>query len=976
MTVLPPYRRNHCLIKELMRREIDMSRIILLAASGLFLFFSGPSLIAADEYFFLPVSDLDVTGGELPTVSEPQTRGDRGGRSFRANMDRFLQPYAVGDRGEEIYFAPATGTRVWNSRESYNANIARLRIAVRSASGERPSGKLYLPKPDFSGLLILEFLLPAGSGGSLDAKREFLDAKAKHYAAMLRRAAPGSAWFRHQMHETRREGADRAGPATRPTVRESELQRTYGLFSGGRAISENIQIDRELRVLDDSEELTVPVDSIEGITIEAIDWKEATGRQEVAKDPLAAAIPHDQHALFFPSFAALVELIDETRARGTPVLRLMEQRSEDARTMERYEKQLCLPLDDFARLFGPALISSVAMTGSDPYLRTGSDLAVLFETEKASLLKAAITARYTRVLAENRYAKTLSGTTPEGARFVGVTTAGRDVCSYLATLGSTVVVSNSFQQLQRVVATLKGQEESLANLDEYTFFRKRYQLGDRGESAFLIVSDATIRRWCGPRWRILASRRTRAAAAISELQARYFAELEKGNVDTGRLDAARSIPGLHDLCINKRGVYSQQYGTLEFLTPIAELPIEKVSEAEQRAYAAFRSNYQRRWRQFFDPIAARFVVAPDRIDLDVTVMPLIGASDYREFMEITGNAAIPPLAGDRHPESGIHFIMSIDKKSDPMRQAGGWAASMVPGLESGPLDWMGEWVALYADESPFWDDVAASRADGGRDGVERYLEENAWSIPVALHVDVANPLFMAGFLSALRAFVDQTAPGMLLWETQEQGDLRYVKVTPTEAARSSLDDEMMGMAIHYAALPDALIVSLDENVIRRALDRRSAGLHQDGETAPEAPQRVPDAGWLGRSVAVDARRSALDMVEAYFNDDITALLERRSWNNILILNEWRRRFGAADPVALHETFWRTRLVCPGNGTYVWNEQYQTMESTVFGFPGAPRRSASPPGPFHGITAAGFGMTFEQGGLRARVSLERDRDAGE
>ena len=36
-----------------------------------------------------------------------------------------------------------------------------------------------------------------------------------------------------------------------------------------------------------------------------------------------------------------------------------------------------------------------------------------------------------------------------------------------------------------------------------------------------MITDATIRRWCGPEWRIGASRRTRAAAAIAELQARH-----------------------------------------------------------------------------------------------------------------------------------------------------------------------------------------------------------------------------------------------------------------------------------------------------------------------------------------------------------------------------------------------------------------------------------------------------------------------
>jgi hypothetical protein len=43
-------------------------------------------------------------------------------------------------------------------------------------------------------------------------------------------------------------------------------------------------------------------------------------------------------------------------------------------------------------------------------------------------------------------------------------------------------------------------------LPEYKFFRSRSERGE-DETAFLLLSDATIRRWTGPRWRIASSRR-------------------------------------------------------------------------------------------------------------------------------------------------------------------------------------------------------------------------------------------------------------------------------------------------------------------------------------------------------------------------------------------------------------------------------------------------------------------------------------
>jgi len=77
-----------------------------------------------------------------------------------------------------------------------------------------------------------------------------------------------------------------------------------------------------------------------------------------------------------------------------------------------------------------------------------------------------------------------------------------------------------------------------------------------------------------------------------------------------------------------------------------------------------------------------------------------------------------------------------------------------------------------------------------------------------------------------------------------------------------------------------------------------------------------------------------------------------------------------DPVGLHEQYWHTRLVCPGGGQYVWNEQWQTMESTVYGCPAAPKEGPVAAPELQAIKYGNFGVTFEDQGLHARVSLER------
>lgn len=95
------------------------------------------------------------------------------------------------------------------------------------------------------------------------------------------------------------------------------------------------------------------------------------------------------------------------------------------------------------------------------------------------------------------------------------------------------------------------------------------------------------------------------------------------------------------------------------------------------------------------------------------------------------------------------------------------------------------------------------------------------------------------------------------------------------------------------------------------------------------------------------------------------------WSNLPILNEWKRRFPDRDPVEVHRRFWNTELVCPGGGRYVWNEQWRTMESPVFGHPGEPKPPVKFEAPLFPFAKANFGLTFELGGLRSRLELLRE-----
>ena len=294
-------------------------------------------------------------------------------------------------------------------------------------------------------------------------------------------------------------------------ISRSSVADTFDLFSGGQALSEILQLDRALPAAKE-QVATVDVSSLKGITIAEIDWTKLTRKKRAGtRSALCGRDSRPINMRLFPSFAKLVEVEDHLDEQGTRILQLADPRSEDARTSQRYQRQLCLSTSALSRLLGPAVVKSVAITGSDPYFVSGTDVAVLFETAHPAALKALLAAG-SRPAPPRSPRPSRRGQRSRGSPMPASARTDRQVSSYLARIGDVIVVTNSPAQLGQLVKAHAGKLPTIASLPEYRFFRTRYPRGAGDESAFLFLSDATIRRWCSPRWRIGSSRRVRDAA--------------------------------------------------------------------------------------------------------------------------------------------------------------------------------------------------------------------------------------------------------------------------------------------------------------------------------------------------------------------------------------------------------------------------------------------------------------------------------
>lgn len=929
------------------------------------------SLVRAEEsaYYDVRLADLTLTEGKFEIKELPS--------SVSTNwsvMDLLRPRVAIEGEGEAYWSTDNDSGFPWvESLAAWGTVSVRVPGAAREVVG-----RIDYPRRDQAGYSTVRFKISADQAKP-EFRDKFLDAKLFHYQRLAKGNLPGGAWFRHQARSAElelkgktsttggdaRPGFDRFNPG-------GDFDDTFSLVTGNRAVSENLQLDRVLQLTLTDNQGTVKLSEIEGITTAEIDWKPLLAGKSPRLDALGAYIPADQHVVFFPTFDAAMRVADEADRQGSDLLRVAEPQSQDAETLAKYQRQLGLQTTALGRMLGPQVIKSLALTGGDPYFRIGTDVALLFEAVDLAALRTALVGQIVLNTGKQRNVERGSGELL-GVNYESWLTADRAVSSYLASYGNVVAVTNSLAQLRRLVETLQQKTPAVASLDEYKFFRDRYPTGDAAETAFVFLSDATIRRWCSPRWRIADSRRVRDLAVLAELQAANVPKLATGKFEPGPIytDLRLSVPG--EFRLTSDGVTCDGVGSLTFLTPIGEQPLETVTKVEADAYQRWRDGYQRNFSWAFDPIGLQITVDDSRIGADLTVMPLIESSSYDEMIAVAKGKKLKPTSGDPH-NAALHAVLAIDKDSAPIKQAAGAAAFFAPQLRVDVLGWIGESIAFYVDDDPIWDEFLKAIEESMKLGEsesqlqQRILDKTGFELPIAVSIEVSSAFKATAFLVGVRGFIDQVGPGMVAWETKQHGDLPYVKVSPTPAAIRP-GDPMEKIAIYYALTSEALTVSLNEKLIQRVLDRQAVRTKAAGDGAKAAPVEP----WLGESLAFVTSQKVIQVLATVLRIGYDRELQRLSWSNLPILNEWHRLFPQEDPVALHERLWGVKLTCPAGGKYVWNAAQQTMESTALGSPDEPKTSAAilPP-QLLDFTKGRYGLTFEEHGLRARGEMTRKK----
>ena len=572
---------------------------------------------------------------------------------------------------------------------------------------------------------------------------------------------------------------------------------------------------------------------------------------------------------------------------------------------------------------------SVAVTGGDPFMPMGSDMAVVMETDSPKFLFKALL----KVI-ESKASKVGASETKllgEGFQYKGFETEDRSFSSHVWQMGDVVAVSNSVVQIERLKAVAEKKQGALGATDEFRFFRNRYPVGAE-ESAFVFLSDAAIRRWAGPELRIAASRRTRAFAALGQLTSQALAGKKVTDEYASFLGETVWRDG-QMICAN--------FGTMNFMKPASELGIDSATVPEKDAYERWRRGYESGWSQAFDPIAIRVVSKKEKLAFDLSVMPLTMDSDFADFIQLCGNAELSDIARWVSEECLFHVALAMDTKGAKFREYNEMLIEFLPGLKINPLAWMTGSVSLDLEKSLFWD--ATSSQD-----FERFL-----NAPLLVRIGSNSRLKLALFMTAIKGMMDTSAPDSVKWQTKKSDAGSYVVVTGNEGEIG------VNAQLYYATLPNALLVSLREDLLLRAMRREKHKLTTEQSKILAAPTQM----------MLDSSPAFLAGLEAIVErmDPIDRLREE-SWKALPILNEWHREFPGKDPVTFQVLHYGEDVFCPGGKGYRWNPEAHTMESVAFGFPAAPRTEPAEMSGIMDFENVSTSLRFQDDGLRASLAL--------
>jgi hypothetical protein len=470
----------------------------------------------------------------------------------------------------------------------------------------------------------------------------------------------------------------------------------FNLFSGASAVQESLQLDTmrgdaargqtatqalapsSLTTDTGQMILTKPSKSaprkpvkladLKGLQIQSHPWQKMLHQKILnGRKPqitaLARCVPADFYFIEFHSPDKLLGAIEASDLWGRHLFSQTWQEARSQLFAERLKQQLAVETNPLLRPFYNAVVSDMAVSGSDLYAREGSDVTLLFRFKQPELFQTRMNSFLTDAAKSHADARRSEGE-HQGVRYVEVSTPDRSVHVFSAYPEPDLHIrSNSRHGLERVIDAIKGKDAGgqavirLGDTDEFAYIRTLMPEGAPEEDGFIYLSDPFIRRLIGSQVKITERRRMTCYNHLRMIgHAALFHQTQYGKkaASLAELAAAQSSPGEFGkgkLVCPDGGTYTlspdgltakcSHHGHAHSLIPCCEIPLTEVTFEEADQYRQFLSSYNQYWRTYFDPIAIRLQVRPERYRIETIILPLIDNSVYSTLAQATSGPPSP-----------------------------------------------------------------------------------------------------------------------------------------------------------------------------------------------------------------------------------------------------------------------------------------------------------------------------------------------
>ncbi len=510
----------------------------------------------------------------------------------------------------------------------------------------RDAGEL-LAEPEVLG--SVELNLPSADGGNADLLKQWAAAQGKIYSSRVL-DSPYTSYYQYWLVQARQKYD--ISESLHGLLRERRWSREgpdlYAMTTGALAIQESLQLEEMTGRGEIPSERDVPINSLKGPDIKSHPFDKMLAGRTPKMFPVAGLIPYDNYYCHFSSISKEIAASDLFKQWGASLLRALTVTARDSDLVSRYTNQLGIDLSILTRLFGDLIIGEVALTGGDPFVREGTDIALIIEVKSRKVFDAMMKSYAEGVLRANSDARACQGEY-EGVTIDSIATGDQRVSSHSAYLGNYKVYSNCPEALRLIIDTFAKRRKSMADNLDFQYMRTIFAGTAEAEDGFIYLSDAFIRKLLSPRWKIEAQRRIICqnhlrmianAATMYRTEMRRKASIETLVGQKWLQEGATKCPDGGSYSLDDSGRAScSVHNCLQYCTPVSKITFDQVAKVEAEDYKRFVRQYNDYWSRYFDPIGVRLRLR-DVIEVETCILPLIENSVYNQLRELIGGEPV------------------------------------------------------------------------------------------------------------------------------------------------------------------------------------------------------------------------------------------------------------------------------------------------------------------------------------------------